>query len=256
MRAVPPTSSAVAYPRALPKAVAITMAGACFLAPTMAGVVQARDDAGIHAFFESESQRGALPRPSAQPAAAPATRARLAAEPARQRASRLRPMARVLATPPVPRVRFASLPKTDPKTEASPNLRKPKIKAAALDGAVDQGRGPSKPAPVPLQLGDPVSALLRDTTLRAGDIVVLPDGPKVFKGDRKRPVHKWSSFEDVQRSPLLPKAVRKMVLAVAKPVVKADEEPARYVPQRELAEAAPVQHEARAVRVVYPSTTR
>ena len=255
MHAVPPTSSAVAYPRALPKVVAITMAGACLLAPTMAGVVQARDDAGIHAFFAAESQRGALPRTSAQPAAAPATRARLTAE-ARQRASRLRPMARVLATPPAPRVRFASLPKTDPKSEASPKLRKPKIKAAALDGAVDQGRGPSKPASAPLDLGDPVSALLRDTTLRAGDIVVLPDGLKVFKGDSKGSDAQVEQLRGRAALAATAKSCSQMVLAVAKPVVKAEQEPARYVPQRELAEVAPVQHEARAVRVVYPSTTR
>jgi hypothetical protein len=31
-------------------ALALTIAGACFLSPTLAGRVQARDDAGVHAF--------------------------------------------------------------------------------------------------------------------------------------------------------------------------------------------------------------
>jgi hypothetical protein len=67
---------------------------------------------------------------------------------------------------------------------------------------------------VPRELtGDPVAALMKDPTLRRGDIVVLPDGPKVFKGGRTTP-HRPSDFEDVRRTKLVGEKTRRQLTAM------------------------------------------
>jgi hypothetical protein len=62
-------------------------------------------------------------------------------------------------------------------------------------------------------LGDPVAALMKDSTLRGGDIVVLPDGPKVFKGGRTTP-HRLSDFENVRRTKLVGEKTRRQLTAM------------------------------------------
>jgi hypothetical protein len=49
-----------------------------------------------------------------------------------------------------------------------------------------------------------------DPTLRAGDIVVTAEGPKVFKGDRRAP-HKTSDFVPAEDYRGLPKSLRRQV---------------------------------------------
>ena len=139
-------------------ALALTIAGACFLSPTLAGRVQARDDAGVHPFVAHESRRSA--GPSAYPAPSFAFRApRLGTHPYysfRRRASR------------APKVTFANLPRSEPL------VRKRRTKPVAVEAESKA----SRPTRSKADIADPVSALLRDKTLQAGDIVVLPDGPR------------------------------------------------------------------------------
>ena len=69
-------------------------------------------------------------------------------------------------------------------------------------------------------------------------------------------MHKLSSFEDLNRSRLVAKSVRKMVFAVAQPASQNAEQEARgYVAPSDLTETPINQRQARAVRVVYPSRT-
>ena len=222
--------------RAHRTAMALTVAGACFLLLTLAGIVQARDDAGVHDFFAAESRRSA--GPSAHSAPASAVNPFSAPRTARQPSSGFRSSVRA------PKTTYANLPRSEP------SLRKRRIKPMVVEDASD----PTRPTRSKADIGDPVSALLRDETLQAGDIVVLPDGPKVFKGDGGTP-HKWSSFEDVRRSRHVSKGHRKMVLALTKPVSSPGQEPGRYLPVREVAETTADQYEARAVRIVYPSAS-
>jgi hypothetical protein len=51
--------------------------------------------------------------------------------------------------------------------------------------------------------GDPVTQVLSDPTLRRDDIVVLPDGPKVFTGGAG-PSAQAHNFENARSSKLLP----------------------------------------------------
>lgn len=60
---------------------------------------------------------------------------------------------------------------------------------------------------------DPVAALLKDKTLRQGDVVVMPDGAKVFRGGANAP-HRLSDFEDVRRSRLIGEKNRRFIMAL------------------------------------------
>jgi hypothetical protein len=54
---------------------------------------------------------------------------------------------------------------------------------------------------------------MKDPTLRRGDIVVLPGGPKVFKGGRSAP-YRLSDFEDVSRTKLVGANTRRQLTAM------------------------------------------
>lgn len=58
-----------------------------------------------------------------------------------------------------------------------------------------------------------VASLMNDTTLERGDIVVFPDGPRVFKGSTGSASHRAADFERVETSSLVPNATRTAVLA-------------------------------------------
>jgi hypothetical protein len=60
--------------------------------------------------------------------------------------------------------------------------------------------------------GDPVAALMKDPTLRRGDIVVLPGGAKVFKGGRTAP-YRLSDFDEVRSSKMLGDKTRRALMA-------------------------------------------
>jgi hypothetical protein len=103
------------------------------------------------------------------------------------------------------RIRRASLPDLAPV---------PKHKASEPLAAKERVREEGKTKLVPRKpTGDPVAALMKDTTLRRGDIVVLPDSPKVFKGGRTTP-HRLSDFEDVRRTKLVGDKTRRQLTAM------------------------------------------
>jgi hypothetical protein len=103
------------------------------------------------------------------------------------------------------RIRHASLPDPAP-------VRTRRASEAA--SAQEKVRVEGKPKLVPQgPIQDPVAALLNDATLRQGDVVVLPDGPKVFKGKASTP-HRLSDFEDVRRTKLVGAKTRRQLTAL------------------------------------------
>jgi hypothetical protein len=79
---------------------------------------------------------------------------------------------------------------------------------------------PSSPAPRvaaappdPSKRENPLQALLRDPTLRYGDIVMFPDGPRVFKGEAGRR-HSVHDFVAVAKTKDTPQGSRKTLLAM------------------------------------------
>jgi hypothetical protein len=69
---------------------------------------------------------------------------------------------------------------------------------------------PAKPK-APGEVANPVPELLADSTLQRGDIVVFPDGPRVFSGDHGAR-HSLGDFEPLsQAASLVPPSTRKLV---------------------------------------------
>ena len=93
------------------------------------------------------------------------------------------------ARPRAPRTAHASLPaeKTTDKASGKVTIREPNQNA--------------------------VAELLNDKTLRRGDIVVLPSGPKVFKGGASAPFRP-SDFEDPRHSKMLGEKTRRDLMAL------------------------------------------
>jgi hypothetical protein len=217
------------------------LAASCLLLPIDAGSVRAGDDAGVRDFLMSEARRSAPPAAQAAPTAAslqaaPAMFQRALAMqspfPPRHRDGETRA---ARAKPAAPRAEFASLHRPEEAT-------KPK------QSDTERGLG-----------GRAVSLILQDETLRPGDIVVFPDGPKVFTGGPGR--HKRSDFEDVQRSTAIAKDVRKAVLALTSPAANPAHEARRRVAAKGAAAplpSGPLEASASAadIRVVYPSALR
>ncbi|AWN42495.1 hypothetical protein DK389_20825 [Methylobacterium durans] len=136
-----------------------------------------------------------------------------------------------------PKVRYAALPKPEP------------LKVRVTD----------RQQPLDMKAG-PAAALLKDETLRPGDIVILKDGARVFTGnpDKKHALHE---FEPVDRSRQVDKKTRRLLAAMIAPVgaLPADEA-RRQIPRlkRDAAprDSAPVQTEAAAIRVINPWVTQ
>jgi len=80
----------------------------------------------------------------------------------------------------------------------------------AREKASDPGKAKLTPRE---PIGDPVAALMKDPTLRPGDIVVMPGGAKVFKGGASVP-HRLSDFEDVSRTKLVGAKTRRQLTAM------------------------------------------
>jgi hypothetical protein len=57
-----------------------------------------------------------------------------------------------------------------------------------------------------------VANVMADSTLQKGDIVVFPDGPRVYRGGGGS-THRASDFEDLRASRLVSEGIRKTVLA-------------------------------------------
>ena len=74
---------------------------------------------------------------------------------------------------------------------------------------------PSKAVREPiLDAAGALKAVLSDPTLRPGDIVMFPDGPKVFAGTTGNS-HKLSNFHEIGASRLVTKSTRSMVAALS-----------------------------------------
>lgn len=215
---------------------AAALAGAFLVLPLESGVVQAGDDAGVHDFLMRESSRGRSPAAEAGRAqaagpmvSAPVMHAAVAVQQYFDTPIQRGP-ARVKAPVP-PRAEFANLERTI-------DLAKPKqsdTQRALASKAVD--------------------LVLRDATLRPGDVVMFPDGPKVFTGSSER--HSRADFQDVARSNALSKDVRKAVLALTRPSVNPASEARRRVADKDPAALRGEAQQASAdVRVVYPSAYR
>lgn len=98
----------------------------------------------------------------------------------------------------------------------SRSAQHPRIRYVALPPDPEKITG-KQPVDAKAIAANPTAALLKDETLRPGDIVVLPSGPKVYTGDagRKR---RLSDFEDVRNSASIDKKTRALLLSMMVPV--------------------------------------
>lgn len=101
------------------------------------------------------------------------------------------------------------------------------------------------------------AALMKDETLRPGDIVVLNTGARVFTGNPDTR-HTMAEFEPVQRSPYVDKATRKLLAGMMDPIGVRPADEARRVVARAGKSAAPavtVTTQTSAMRVINPWQT-
>jgi hypothetical protein len=104
-----------------------------------------------------------------------------------------------------PRTRYTALPKSEPL----------KVKITDRQTPLDMSAGPA-------------AALMRDETLRPGDIVILKSGPQVFTGGIEKR-HTMRDFEPAQSSPLVSKQTRRQLAAMVTPVGALPADEARRV---------------------------
>jgi hypothetical protein len=160
------------------------------LVPPAAGLVhqaRAQDSQSAVGFLISEASRQAPQQPSTRVVPLLLNEGRYSPE--RQRA------VTALKKMPVAKTRFVRLLEPDEGKAKVPPQSKP-VREPILDAA------------------DAVKAVLSDPTLRPGDIVMFPDGPKVFAGTTGSS-HKLSSFQDIGASRLVSKSTRSIVTALA-----------------------------------------
>ncbi|HEY8565307.1 MAG TPA: hypothetical protein VIL65_07390 [Beijerinckiaceae bacterium] len=231
------TGSTRSWPR---KAVVVGLVGVV-AGLSVPGGGHAEDDAGVRAFFVSQ-------QPAARPAAAPmqsVTLPRFVPLPL--------PAAVAIARPSGAKAHARRAPDRAPKLEYASLPKEPAVEKPAVVS------GPRLP---------PLQAILRDDTLRPGDIVMFPDGPRVFNGQTSEK-HKAASFEPVAKSRLVTASARKALAALpvastntgAVPSALAARSPLRAAPklagngstlrQTALNEVAG-QAAASTIRVVYP----
>lgn len=145
------------------KRAGLLMSAAALLCTSSAAMAQSAQDRGLGGLFE------ALFSPAKpvveQQQAAPATEL-----------ERRVPMIRREVSRPRPKIRYAALPKSEPL----------------------QLHIAERQTPISMSSG-PMNALLKDPTLRPGDIVVLKDGARVFTGNEDK-THTVRDFEPVSRS--------------------------------------------------------
>jgi hypothetical protein len=73
-----------------------------------------------------------------------------------------------------------------------------------------------------------LAVILTDETLRRGDVVVFPKGPRVFAGIEGNPPWSEGDFEDLSKTRLVGKKSRAVLLAMTGRIA-AEEEPSRLV---------------------------
>lgn len=204
--------------------------------------VQAGDEGGLGFFQSLFGSPQAAPPSEAAPVAAPAA----SAGPQTLSPSRVygrRHARRADGAPVRAKVRYAALPRPEP---VAPR----KVRAAVPELSSDRQR------PLDMSAG-PSAALLKDPTLRPGDIVVLPDGAHVFKGTAGKR-HTMRDFEEVSRSALVDRKTRARLAAMVAPAGALPASEARRVMARlkRATPAGPDPSESRpemaAMRVIYP----
>ncbi|GEP11379.1 hypothetical protein [Methylobacterium gnaphalii] len=175
-----------------PRAFALGVVSASLLLTTAVGV-----NAQEGGFFEMlfGGQRQAAPAPAVAPSHDYADRSVYR----RQRTERRRAL-RV-------KTRYAALPRAESITEEISG-KQPVDQKAIQD--------------------NPTKAILEDKTLRPGDIVVMPAGPKVFVGNSQKN-HRMSEFEDVKHSRFVDKKTRFQLLAMMVPIGAMPADQARKV---------------------------
>ena len=147
----------------------------------------------------------------------------------------------------------------DPQAQVKPKVRytslpKPEKVTAASDKAPQRSAGSPE---VWKYAGNPDAALMHDSTLRKGDIVITTAGPKVFTG-KTGEKHAAGEFEPVSRSPVDRKTCKLLAAMVAPPGALPAEEARKLMAKlprssgQSSAPAAP-QVQSAALRVVYPS---
>ena len=102
-----------------------------------------------------------------------------------------------------------------PRRSARPAFR-PRARYASLPADPDKITG-KQPVDAKAIAANPTAAVLKDDTLRPGDIVVLSTGPKVFMGSDGAKRHRMSDFEDVKSSRAVDGKTRAMLLAMMVP---------------------------------------
>ncbi|WP_288586811.1 hypothetical protein [uncultured Methylobacterium sp.] len=214
------------------RATLLTVASGCLLIASQAGA-RAADGDGLDFLRQIFNPPQAYaPAPVAQPSVVQPYDA-----PIRQRASRRNRLA-IQAKALRGRTRYVALPKAEVKPE------KTDTKPLAI-------------AVSPLKSLDARTALLRDPTLRPGDIVIMPEGPRVFQGTSDTDRHKMSDFQDVNRPGVVASKTRKELLAMTAPIGALPADAARRLMARYQkagpATEAVTRAEATLARVVYPA---
>ncbi|TGD95270.1 hypothetical protein [Methylobacterium nonmethylotrophicum] len=217
-------------PAARLRALLLAMTSGCLLIASSAGA-RAEND-GLDFLRQMFSGPAAAPAPTAQPYAVQPYDA-----PMRQRVTRrksLATQARALRG----RTRYVALPKPEVKPQKATEVK------------------PLAIAVSPLKSLDARTALLRDPTLRPGDIVIMPEGPRVFQGTPDSDKHKMADFHDVNRPGVVPAKTRKELLAMTAPIGALPADAARRMMaqyQKASATVVPTPRvEAALARVVYP----
>jgi len=121
-------------------------------------------------------------------------------------------LSNLFAPPPEPRYAY---PVYAPQVRISRPRRAIRVRHASLPRAAQEKGQPVKPGKVTVREpnGDAVASVLNDSTLRRGDVVVLPSGPKVFKGGATAP-YRFSDFEDPRHSKMLGEKTRRDLMAM------------------------------------------
>ena len=217
------------------RCLAAALAGACLVLPLETSIVQAGDDAGVHEFLMRESGRGRSAGP----------------EPTRYQPAPVVPAPVTHAAATVQQYFNAPAQRTPARAKVAPPVR---AEFTNLQRTVDLG----KPSQSDTQRGlgsKAVALLMQDPTLRAGDVVMFPEGPRVFTGSSGR--HSRADFQDVERSKAVPKDLRKAVLALTRPGASPAAEARRRVADKQGGALLGTEQQASAdVRVVYPSAFR
>lgn len=127
---------------------------------------------------------------------------------------------------------------------------------AALPVRIHVKEADISPRQVPIDMkGGATAALLKDETLRPGDIVVLNSGARVFTGDPDKR-HAIRDFEPVQSSRYVSNGTRKVLAGLFTPVGATPAQAARRMVAQASKAAAPVATpiaaEKTAMRVINP----